>query len=122
MKTILLIDENEIMRKNNEEILELSDYSVLTAETGTDGLEMAKAKVPDLIICDVRTLNEDGDHLWKDLNNLKEKKHIPVLFINNPNEAARLPAGPGSAAIEYLNKPYQGDELLQTVARCLEHS
>ena len=44
MKKILVIEDNEEVRENTSEILELSSYEVLTAENGKSGVEMAKRK------------------------------------------------------------------------------
>ena len=48
------------MRENIAEILDLSDYKVITAENGKIGVELAKKEVPDLIICDIMMPELDG--------------------------------------------------------------
>ena len=53
MKKILIIEDNEDLRENVAEILELAGYEIHTAENGKKGVEMAEKIVPDLIICDV---------------------------------------------------------------------
>ena len=52
MKKILIIEDNEEVRENTSEILELSNYKVFTAENGKIGVEIAKKEKPDLIVCD----------------------------------------------------------------------
>jgi CheY-like chemotaxis protein len=52
-KTILLIEDNQDVRENTAEILELANYKVLQAENGKIGVEIAQKTKPDLIICDI---------------------------------------------------------------------
>jgi CheY-like chemotaxis protein len=52
-KTILLIEDNQDVRENTAEILELANYKVLQAENGKIGVEIAQKENPDLIICDI---------------------------------------------------------------------
>ena len=60
MKKILIIEDNEDIRNNTAEILELSSYDVIVAENGKKGVEMALEHTPDLIICDIMMPELDG--------------------------------------------------------------
>ena len=60
MKKILLIEDNDDIRINTAEILELSNYQVIVAENGKVGVEKAIAHTPDLIICDIMMPLLDG--------------------------------------------------------------
>ena len=60
MKTILLIEDNEEIRENMGEILELSNYKVLTAADGKEGVALAIQNKPDLIVCDIMMPVLDG--------------------------------------------------------------
>ena len=60
MKTILLIEDNDDVRENTAEILELANYKVITAPDGKEGVELAKKNIPDLIICDIMMPGLDG--------------------------------------------------------------
>jgi len=60
MKKILLIEDNEDICNNTAEILELSNYTVITAENGKTGVEKAILEQPDLIICDIMMPLLDG--------------------------------------------------------------
>ncbi|MCE2699081.1 MAG: response regulator [Nostocales cyanobacterium LE14-WE4] len=53
MNTILIIEDEVQIRNNLRQILHLSDFDTLVAENGLQGLELAKDKHPDLIICEV---------------------------------------------------------------------
>ena len=60
MKKILLIEDNDNIRNNTAEILELSNYKVIVAENGKIGVEKAIEHTPDLIICDIMMPVLDG--------------------------------------------------------------
>ena len=60
MKKILVIEDTQEVRENLAEILELSGYSVSTAENGKVGVRSAQENRPDLIICDVMMPELDG--------------------------------------------------------------
>ena len=59
-KTILIIEDNEDIRDNVAEILTLSNYKVLLAANGKEGIDLAQKKKPDLIICDIMMPGVDG--------------------------------------------------------------
>ena len=63
-KKILLIEDNEDVRENTAEILELAEYKVLTAPDGKEGVELARKELPDLIICDIMMPGLDGYGVW----------------------------------------------------------
>jgi CheY-like chemotaxis protein len=53
MNKILIIEDNQDVRENTAEILELENYAVITAENGKIGIEKALKHIPDIIICDI---------------------------------------------------------------------
>jgi len=60
MKKVLFIEDNDDIRNNTAEILELANYNVLTAENGKMGVEKALHEKPDLIVCDIMMPVLDG--------------------------------------------------------------
>jgi CheY-like chemotaxis protein len=60
MKTILIIEDNDLIRENVAEILELDNYNVLKASNGKMGIELAQQQLPDLILCDIMMAGIDG--------------------------------------------------------------
>jgi len=119
MKTILLIEDNEIMRENTVEILELFNYNVLSAENGKLGIELAINKRPDLIICDITMPAIDEIEVLKNLNNNGNGKKIPFIFLTARVEKSEMINEIIVGFDEYITKPYQGDELLRIVSKYL---
>ena len=60
MKTILLIEDDTVVRENTAELLELANYNVISASNGRMGVEKAKKHIPDIIICDIMMLCADA--------------------------------------------------------------
>jgi CRP/FNR family transcriptional regulator, polysaccharide utilization system transcription regulator len=115
MKTILLIEDNREMRENTAEILELSDYNVLTASHGKEGVELAKVHKPDLIICDIMMPELDGYGVLHMLSKNDETAGIPFIFLTAKAEKSDFRKGMTMGADDYLTKPYDDVELLNAV-------
>tara|TARA_R110002049_G_scaffold281127_1_gene460570 strand:+ start:313 stop:633 length:321 start_codon:yes stop_codon:yes gene_type:complete len=96
MKTILLIEDDRALRENTEELLELSGYSMITAPNGKIGIQLAKEKLPDIIVCDIMMPEVDGYGVLKDLSSDEKTKHIPFIFLSAKTETQRDTARNGS--------------------------
>jgi DNA-binding response OmpR family regulator len=115
MKTILIIEDNADVRENAAEILELSNYNVLTAENGKTGVELALEKHPDLIVCDIMMPVLDGYGVLHLLSKHKETSAIPFIFLTAKSEKNDVRKGMELGADDYLTKPFDGIELLNAV-------
>ena len=115
MKTILIIEDNDEIRENTAELLELHDFDVLTAIEGKSGFELAKKHSPDLIICDIMMPETDGRRFLKLARSDERVREIPLIFFS----AGTSPAGVQQALIRaadgFLKKPFTEEELLKTI-------
>ena len=114
MRSILLIEDNDELRENTAEILELANYKVTSAENGKVGIQAALEKKPDLIICDVMMPGIDGIQMVKMLRQMPERRNIPILMITAHGDvrANAIEAG----ANRTIGKPFDLEELI-TLAR-----
>lgn len=115
MKKILLIEDNEDIRCNTAEILELSNYKVITAENGKTGVEKAIEYKPDLIICDIMMPVLDGYGVLYAIHNNEEVKNTPFIFLTAKTERSDFRKGMELGADDYITKPFSGAELLNAV-------
>jgi CRP/FNR family transcriptional regulator, cyclic AMP receptor protein len=123
MKTkILVIEDNQEVRENIAEILELSEYSVIKADNGKNGVEMALREQVDLIICDIMMPQLDGYGVLHLLSKHKETRTIPFIFLTAKSEKADLRKGMEMGADDYLTKPFDGIELLTAIEVRLKKS
>jgi CRP/FNR family transcriptional regulator, cyclic AMP receptor protein len=115
MKTILVIEDNEDIRENVEEILTLSDYKVLTAANGKEGVEVAQKNIPDLIICDIMMPGIDGYGVLHVLHKDPHTQNIPFIFLTSKSERSDFRAAMEMGADDYITKPFSGNELLNAI-------
>jgi len=122
MKTILLIEDNEEIRENMGEILELSNYKVLTAADGKEGVALAIQNKPDLIVCDIMMPVLDGYGVIHMLQKNNDTQNIPFIFLTAKAERAEIRKGMELGADDYITKPFNGTELLNAVESRLRKS
>src|SRR5688572_504632 len=115
MKKILVIEDNEDIRNNTAEILELSNYEVLVAEDGKAGVEMAIKHTPDLIICDIMMPELDGYGVLHAIQKNDSIKNTPFIFLTAKSERVDFRKGMELGADDYITKPFDGTELLNAV-------
>lgn len=115
MSKILVIEDNDEVRENTAEILMLSDYEVITAANGKEGVEVALAQFPDLIVCDIMMPVLDGYGVLHLLSKHEETATIPFIFLTAKAEKVDLRKGMEMGADDYLTKPFDGIELLNAV-------
>jgi CRP-like cAMP-binding protein/AmiR/NasT family two-component response regulator len=115
MKKILLIEDNDDIRNNTAEILELSNYEVLTAENGKTGVAMAIEHKPDLIICDIMMPLLDGYGVLHAVHKNESIQNTPFIFLTAKTERGDFRKGMELGADDYIMKPFDGTELLNAV-------
>lgn len=115
MKKILLIEDNNEIRENTSEILELDGYEVLTAENGKVGVEIAIKELPDLIICDIMMPVLDGYGVLHLLSKQEKTATIPFIFLTAKAERTDLRKGMDMGADDYITKPFDDVELLSAI-------
>lgn len=119
-KTILLIEDNDAVRENTAEILEISGYNIICAENGKIGVEKAKEYNPDLIICDVLMPELDGHGVLHILSKNPSTKSIPFIFLTAKADKSDFRKGMKLGADDYITKPYNELDLLETIERRLQ--
>lgn len=115
MKKILVIEDNTEVRENIAEILELSNYKVVVAKDGKEGVEMALHDIPDLIVCDIMMPVLDGYGVLHLLNKHVETYGIPFIFLTAKAEKTDLRKGMEMGADDYITKPFDGIDLLNAI-------
>jgi diguanylate cyclase len=106
MTTILVIEDEHAVRENLQEILEMEDFNVLTAENGKIGLQMAIDQQPNLIICDVMMPELDGYGVITSLRQNPVTVSTPFIFLSAKATDEDRQKGLQLGANEYLTKPF----------------
>jgi DNA-binding response OmpR family regulator len=115
MTTILIIEDEDILREIIAEILTAENFNVLEAENGKDGLEIAFSQLPDLIICDVMMPEMDGYQVLHQLRQDLSTTTIPFIFLTAKASKSDQRQGMDLGADDYLTKPFTRKELLGAV-------
>ena len=107
-KKILLVEDNADTLELMSALLQLEGYAVVTAENGRDGIDVANAERPDLIITDINMPILSGTDMIKLLREKSEFENTPILAVTaygkNGAEGARQ-----AGANEVLTKPVEYD-------------
>jgi len=114
-KKILIIEDNDDIRENVIEILELAGYTVASASNGKAGVELAFNDVPDIILCDIMMPEMDGYGVLYLLSKRPETVAVPFIFITAKAEHFDRRKGMEMGADDYLTKPFDDMELLNAI-------
>ena len=118
-KKILLVDDSSTVLLMERMILSKSQYDVVTAKDGQEGVEKALSEKPDLILMDVVMPRMDGFEACRKLREQDGTKTIPVIMVTTRGELASVETGYSSGCNDYVTKPINGLELLAKVKSCL---
>lgn len=120
MKKILVIEDIKNILENTAEILELSNYKVITALNGKTGVEEAIKNKPDLILCDIMMPELDGYGVLHMVQKNSELEETPFIFLTAKTEQSEIRKGMSLGADDYITKPYDPTDLLNTIERRLK--
>jgi len=120
MARILLVDEDSLLRANLRRLLALEGYEVTEAEGGLQGVELAMADPPDLVLCDLRMPDLDGLEVMNRLRSDRRTAHVPFVAVTGGGTPSTPGSGSARGADGYVRKPFGIDELLAVVSGLLE--
>lgn len=115
MKTILVIEDQPVMRQKTVTILRMEGYEVLEAADGLAGIRLAQDELPDLILCDIMMPDRDGYAVLEAVRTQKATATTPFIFLTAKGEKMDLRTGMNLGADDYLVKPVPRVELLEAV-------
>ncbi|WP_243472715.1 MULTISPECIES: response regulator [Winogradskyella] len=115
MTKILLIEDDTVLRENTAELLELSNFEVITAPNGELGLKAININTPDIIVCDIMMPKLDGYGVLNEVTKNSKTKHIPFIFLSAKTEHQDVRKGMNLGADDYITKPFTEDELISAI-------
>jgi two-component system response regulator PilR (NtrC family) len=117
--SVLVIDDEEIMREILQTLLEREGYAVRVAASGQEGLDLARALPFDAVIVDVMMPGIDGLQVLEELK--KQDEGLPVLMITAYASIDTARRAKTLGAFDYINKPFKNDEVLVILRNAIEH-
>ncbi len=118
MAKILLIDDEEMIRRRLEELLVMDGYEVFLAEDGKRGLEIFKKENPGIILVDIKMPGMDGIEVLEEVK--KVSPETQVLVISGHGEREISIDVLRRKAFDYITKPINYDKLVISIERALE--
>lgn len=118
--TILVIEDEKDVRLNIVEILASGGFDSLNADNGLTGVQLAKERSPDLILCDIKMPDFDGYNVLEALRQDPKTAMIPFIFLTAKADKGDMRHGMNLGADDYLTKPFRRLELLDTIAARLK--
>lgn len=118
-KRVLVIDDELDMLMVLKLRLEASGYEVATATDGLEGLNAARKIKPDLIVLDVMLPKMNGYKVSRFLKFDEEYKHIPIVMLTALAGEDDRSTGIETGANAYITKPFETQELIDTVRQFL---
>jgi EAL domain-containing protein (putative c-di-GMP-specific phosphodiesterase class I)/DNA-binding response OmpR family regulator len=119
---ILVIEDETPIRDLIKDILAAENYEVIEAENGKRGLAEVARSRPDLILCDVMMPDIDGYEVLQQLQQNLVTRAIPFLFLTARATREEMRRGMNAGADDYIAKPFDEDELLETIDTRLKKS
>ena len=116
MKKILLIEDEELVRRAICHLLRHMEFEPLEASDGNTGIRLASEQKPDLILCDVNMPGIDGHSVLKALRGNPSTSSIPFIFLTGQGEKEEVRKGMNLGADDYLAKPVPMEELRNAIS------
>jgi DNA-binding response OmpR family regulator len=116
---VLVIDDDEDIRRLVAELLGRAGFSVEQAQDGRAGLRALHKKPPDLVVLDVQMPELDG---WETLERIRDLSEVPVLMLTARSDELERVRGLKAGADDYVVKPFGRQELVARVHALLRRA
>ncbi|HUQ24857.1 MAG TPA: response regulator [Burkholderiales bacterium] len=120
MSTILIVEDNDKNMKLARDILNAKGYVTLEAVTGEEGVELAKEKLPDLVLMDIQLPGINGIEAFRQIRADAKTARIPVVALTasvTPTDRSEINAAGFDA---FIGKPISLKEFVETIKRLIE--
>jgi signal transduction histidine kinase/DNA-binding response OmpR family regulator len=117
---ILIVDDNDDVRSYVSSLLS-SQYDIVQAVNGQEGMEKAIREVPDLIVCDVMMPVMDGMEMCRRVKSEMATSHIPVILLTAITVDNKRAEGYDCGADAFITKPFSGKVLMSRIRNLLEN-
>jgi CheY-like chemotaxis protein len=121
MKKLLVVDDEEAILELVSAILKSEGYEVVTANSGLEALEIMEHESVDLVLLDVMMPEMDGWAVVKEMKKRPELKKLPVAMLTVKKMSPQyFYSDDVEGIVDYINKPFSKDELIDRVRTLLE--
>jgi two-component system chemotaxis response regulator CheY len=114
-KTILVVDDDKLIREGLSALLKSAGQTVLEAKDGKEGLELTKAEKPDLIVTDLRMPNMSGQEMIDAIRDEDAIKDTPIVVLTNDETSDSVNQALQTGITVYLAKNLDPESLTQQI-------
>jgi two-component system, chemotaxis family, chemotaxis protein CheY len=114
-KTILVVDDDKLIREGLSALLKSAGQTVLEAKDGKEGLELTKAEKPDLIVTDLRMPNMSGQEMIDAIRDEDTVKGTPIVVLTNDETSDSVNQALQTGITVYLAKNLDPESLTQQI-------
>ncbi|MBZ0279762.1 MAG: response regulator [Anaerolineae bacterium] len=122
MAHILVAEDERDIRELINFTLMYSGYQVTLAANGAEALELAPKVKPDLIMMDVRMPKMTGYEACRQMKQIEEIRHIPVVFLSAKGQDEEVQTGIEAGAVAYILKPFSPEDLTRQIGEILKQN
>ena len=120
MARVLIVDDSPTETYKMSSILSKHGFEVITAESGEDGVTVAKRELPDVVLMDIVMPGLNGFQATRQLSREPSTSKIPVIIVTTKDQETDRVWGQRQGARGYLTKPVDGRLLVQTIEDVLK--
>ena len=120
MARVLIVDDSPTETYKMSSILSKHGFEVITAESGEDGVTVAKRELPDVVLMDIVMPGLNGFQATRLLSREPSTSKIPVIIVTTKDQETDRVWGQRQGARGYLTKPVDGRVLVQTIEDVLK--
>src|SRR5215469_2454685 len=114
-KRILVVEDDEDSRRILRDLLASADYHILEAEDGQQGIALAAAQRPDLILMDIQLPLVDGYEATRRLKADPELRAIPIIVVTSQGLSDGEDKARAAGCDSYITKPYSPRQLFAMI-------
>lgn len=115
-KRILVIEDEPAIRTYLQKVLQRAGYDTVAASNGEEGLQLVRALLPDLVLCDVVMPKLNGYAVLEAVRWDQATAHIPFVFLSSKTSREATEQGRQLGSNAYLTKPIDQSQLLRAIA------
>lgn len=119
MAKVLIVDDSQSHLYSLSQIVEGEGHEVITAESGEQGVEKAKAELPDVILMDIVMPGMNGFQATRAMSKEASTEQIPVIFVTTKNQETDRIWGMRQGAAGYVTKPVDKQDLINAINEAL---
>jgi twitching motility two-component system response regulator PilG len=117
--TVLVVDDSPTVRKIVQMTLQREHIRVVTASDGLSALTSVADEMPAVILLDIQLPRMDGYHICQIIRKNLQFRQIPIIMLSGKDGLFDKMRGRLAGSTEYLTKPFDSAELIQTVKKHL---